>query len=114
MERSNTASKTSADAPTLSLTPDGKFVARSLPSDFVEIDGIKQGQAISGTGTWSVLHGDDYRVQVNFTVINGQTFSYGAELFPQSSGSELRLYYSEGDPDEGHRVYFDREATHDQ
>lgn len=106
-------SKPAATATTLSLDSSGKLVAISLPSGFIRIDGMKPEQALSGTGTWSLIdHGE--RVLLVFTSIegsNGQGLPYGAELFVQKSGSGFCLFYFDGDPDEDRRILFTRESV---
>jgi hypothetical protein len=95
---------------TLNLDPGGKFAATSLPAGFLRMDGMKQEQATSGAGTWSLIRRDGSdRVSLIFTTIDGGALLYGTEIDVQGSGSQVRLFYYKGDPDEDQRIYFRRE-----
>ena len=102
-------------AATFSLESTGAFLANSMPPGFAEIQGLKQTQAISGTGTWKLVAREDQaRLRLTFTHVegnNGQGLPYGGELFVEQSGSAEHLFYSEGDPDQNQRVYFQRKPT---
>jgi hypothetical protein len=97
--------------PKFFLNGDGSFTASSLPPDFAP--GIETERLpITGGGSWQIAVVDGgNRVRLTFKRVAGDhTYSlpYGAELFPDKSGEQVRLYYYEGDPDDERRNYFTR------
>jgi hypothetical protein len=108
---------TASVATTLTLDHDGTFVASSLPPGFLQPDDVKPNQMLSGSGTWSLSErgGEtEERLRLTFTSVAGsagRNLPYGAELFIQKSGTEPRLFYFKGDPDENQEVVFRRDST---
>jgi hypothetical protein len=105
-------------AMTFTLGQDGRFVASSVSSDFLELDDLKPDRLLSGSGTWSLTRLDpegEERLRLSFKKVEGSTgrnLPYGAELFIQGSSREPRLFYFIGDPDESQRVVFRQESPH--
>ena len=103
-------------ATTIALNHDGTFIATALQPGFLELESTKRDQVVSGSGTWSLKRfgsDDEQRVQLIFTKVkesSGRDLPYGAELFIQLSGAEIRLFYFDGDPDEDRRIVFYRES----
>ena len=107
--------QTAATVATFMLGHDGRFIAKSLPHGFLQLDDVKPDQLYSGSGTWSLTWNDssqEVRVFLIFRSVEGinvRHLPYGAELFIQGSKNDPRLYYFKGDPDENQRVIFRRE-----
>jgi hypothetical protein len=104
--------------PTLTLKDQGSFVADALPPGLVRLEDAGPQTLLSGSGTWSLRQFSSNprpRVVLTFDKIkgyNGRGLPYGAELFTQGAGANVQLFYSVGDPDENHRVIFQRQARH--
>jgi len=99
----------------LKLDRNGHFIARSLPHDFLHLDAVGKDHSLSGNGTWSIVRFDnrhEQRLVLTFTELqgyNGPDLPYGAELFIEAHGSEPRLFYFEGDPDDSDRIVFQKQ-----
>lgn len=100
----------------IALNHNGTFIAAALPPGFLQLESIKPDQGVSGGGTWSLTRSDsddEQRLRLTFSKVDGnigKDLPYGAELFIERSGAEVRLFYFEGDPDENRRVVFHRES----
>ena len=111
------AARITGSIPSLSLRSNGTFAATSLPFDLVREDALQPDQSVSGSGTWSIEQTDDNtaRVQLNLWTVHTNAGrglpSYGTQLFLEGSGSSIRLYYSQGDPDEKQRIHFEHVSS---
>ena len=107
--------QTGATDATFTLNHDGRFIAKSLPHGFLQLDDVKPDQLYSGAGTWSLSWKNssrEVRVSLIFRSVDGinvRHLPYGAELFIQGSKRDPRLFYFKGDPDENQRIVFRRE-----
>ncbi len=110
--------KVAVSKSTLTLNHQGSFVADALPPSLVRLEDLGLQTLLSGSGTWSLrqFSGDDQtRVALTFNQVkgyNGRGLPYGAELFTQGEGTNAQLFYFVGDPDENHRIIFQRRAQH--
>ena len=70
-------------------------------------------RSFSGSGTWTlVLRDGSPEVQLNFDSIGGSPnirTPYGTQLHIWGQRPDILLYYSEGDPDEGRRIEFEKQ-----
>ena len=59
---------------TFALGHDGRFIAKSLPHGFLQLDDVKPDQLYSGSGTWSLTWNDssqEVRVSLIFRSVEG-------------------------------------------
>ena len=114
---SRATSQTASTVATFKLEHDGRFIASSLPPDFLRLEDVKPNQVLSGSGTWSLRRDSEgeERLLLTFTNVEGgtgQDLPYGAELFIQGPSRDPGLFYFIGDPDENQRVVFRRDSSH--
>jgi len=95
------------------LESNGTFSAYDLPGELLYAPPKFTGHLVSGSGTWKLeqLEGR-HRVLLKFhTIETGElSYLYDAPLTVSKGLSGIRLYFFQGDPDEGRRVELEKSS----
>jgi hypothetical protein len=95
-------------SPRLVLREDGVFVASSLPEELLYSRAERHDGLVDATGRWRLTVRDrTQQVELDVLSMGGiERSPYSTELWIAFDRSDARLYYDQGDPDEGRRIEF--------
>jgi hypothetical protein len=95
---------------TLILDSRGTFEFSQVPEGLIHSLPQSSDAKITADGSWNLASRDGSTlIDLRFrSMKEGRDVGYGAHLYVSNSFSPTRLFYFQGDPDQGHRIEFER------
>lgn len=92
------------------LNENGDFLASQIPSGLLYLSSKGHPSLVTGSGVWKMSQGESQQLQLEFRTLdaNKSGVPFGAQMFISGSGADIRIFYYQGDPDEGIRIKFQK------